>query len=120
MTSMTEIFGEPISVYTRKQAIEDGDLADVTEWAGGVFNFPVAFTQALYYRLTRGAGGKPATLKARIWDVCYMATVGTAKVDGPDSMYPVIVGRETLHLRMNCGPGDHGEPVMTCGFPEDF
>ena len=29
---LTEFFGEPISVYTRQQAIEDGALVDVTEW----------------------------------------------------------------------------------------
>lgn len=31
---MTELFGEPISVYSRAQAIEDGFLVDVTAWAG--------------------------------------------------------------------------------------
>jgi len=33
MSSMTEFFGEPISVYTREQAIEDGVLIDVTDTA---------------------------------------------------------------------------------------
>ena len=29
----TDLFGEPISVYTRAQAVADGVLIDVTAWA---------------------------------------------------------------------------------------
>jgi hypothetical protein len=29
----TDLFGEPISVYTRAQAVADGVLVDVTAWA---------------------------------------------------------------------------------------
>jgi len=44
---------EIIAQYTRKQAIEDGVLVDVTEWAGpdqmmGGYRVPVAITQALW------------------------------------------------------------------------
>ena len=30
---MDEVFGEPISIYTRKQALEDGALIDVSPLA---------------------------------------------------------------------------------------
>ena len=52
--SASEIFGEPISTYTRAQALEDGELVDVTEWASadkgfrGGFVVPVALTNALW------------------------------------------------------------------------
>ena len=118
--TLAEIFGEPISAYMRAQAIADGCLVDIGAWDGGIFKHPVALTAALFAKLSSGDGEHAETLKARIWDVCYMATAGTARVDGPDSYYPVIVGRSTLNLRANCGPGDHGEPVITIGFPEDF
>lgn len=51
---MTEMFGEPISIYTREQAIEDGVLVDVTEWGSatkgfiGGYNAPVAMTRNLW------------------------------------------------------------------------
>jgi hypothetical protein len=31
---ITEVFGDPISIYTRDQALEDGTLIDVSAWAG--------------------------------------------------------------------------------------
>ena len=49
------LWGDPISVYTREQAIEDGVLVDVTDWAGtgpdgmlGGFTVPVAITRTLW------------------------------------------------------------------------
>lgn len=46
---MLELFGEPIYIYTRKQAIEDGVLIDVTETAKEAgFKVPVAVTCALH------------------------------------------------------------------------
>ncbi len=111
---------EIISSYSRAQAIEDGVLVVVETEAARIFKYPVALTLELFGRLERGNGKHADTLTGRIWDVCYMATAATARIDGSDSYYPVIVGRETLNLRCNIGPGDEGEPVVTIGFPEDF
>ena len=120
MTEMREIYGDVISVYTRAQAHEDGVLVaiDREEHDGaGLFRHPVSFTSNLLGELKRGAGSDPATLSARIYDVCYMATVATA--DGSDVFYKCIVGSRTLELWANCGPADDGSPCMTLGFPED-
>ncbi len=47
--SMVEIFGEPISIYTRAQALDDGFLVDVSELAKEAgFRFPVALTRAAW------------------------------------------------------------------------
>ncbi len=44
-----ELFGAPISSYSRAQAIEDGVLVDITEQARQQrFVFPVAMTSALW------------------------------------------------------------------------
>ena len=49
MNSLTEIFGEPISTYTRAEAIEDGVLVDVSETAAEAgITFPVAITRRLW------------------------------------------------------------------------
>jgi hypothetical protein len=116
---MSEIFGEVISVYSRAQAHEDGVLVSVDDFDGaGNFKFPVSFTQALFSELRRGKGSDADMLSGRVWDVCYMPRHG--RNEGPDSFFKVTVGRRTLELRANVGPGDDGAPVMTIGFPEDF
>ena len=47
--SLTEIFGEPIHVYTRAQALADGELVDVTTTAAEAgFRIPVALTRAVW------------------------------------------------------------------------
>jgi hypothetical protein len=121
MTDLREIFGEVISVYTRAQAIEDGVLIDVSshEDAKRTFKIPVALTCDLYAEMRRGQGKDDRTFAGRLWDVLYMSRFGRA--DGPsDRYYKVIVGRRTLRLRLNIGPGDNAEPVVTVGFPRDF
>lgn len=55
-SSLHEVFGEPISVYTREQAIEDGVLVDVSRWAGPDqmrpgYLVPVCFTRKLWERV---------------------------------------------------------------------
>ena len=114
----TDRFGEVISSYSRAQAIEDGVLVVVKGEAGKLFKYPVVLTRSLLSQLERGNGKQDDTLIARVWDVCYMARHG--QVDGTDSFFDVTVGRETLHLRANCGPGDDASPVITIGFPADF
>ncbi len=48
-TLATEMFGEVIHSYTRKQATEDGFLVDVTETAHEAgFSIPVALTRAIW------------------------------------------------------------------------
>jgi len=44
--SLTEIYGEPIAVYTKEQAIEDGILVKVGELAN--LKLPVIFTTNLF------------------------------------------------------------------------
>jgi hypothetical protein len=57
MNSMTEIFGEPICGYSRAQAIEDGELVDVSQLVTPCpFKYPVAMSRAAYFA-TIAAGG---------------------------------------------------------------
>ena len=62
--NLLEIFGKPISIYTRAQAIEDGVLVDLTEWASaeksfiGGFRIPVAVSAAVWAEIER----KPARM----------------------------------------------------------
>jgi len=123
--NMTEIFGEPISTYSRRQAIEDGVLVDLMqeETAGLVreagFKFPIAMTIAAWTE-TIGPVGEPLPegqdLKGRLWDVLWMlkmtikaiSPLATTRID-----FSVRVSGKRVQLYSVCGPGDDAEPVIT-------
>ncbi len=120
MSSMEEIFGEVISVYTRAQAHEDGILIDVNDTdAANLFKFQCSITVALHGALSRGAGSDAANFSARLWDVLFMAQTAGRSANSSDVFFKVKIGREVLELWANCGPADDGAPCMTFGFPSD-
>lgn len=121
--------------YTRAQAIEDGVLVDLTEWAKETgFVIPVACTSEVWHRFivppagTRELGqselgrahdtlwmlfvaikrqaahsrsqgnGQPAARDRLLYDVRFLQTPHRQK---------------TVTFKAICGPGDHGEPVLT-------
>jgi hypothetical protein len=122
-----ELFGEPISVYTRAQALEDGVLVDITPWASGCFSHPVALTQALWTIVSDYPPGHgPETLGDRVKELLGAAVRVAQESSRPSSQFtfPFLIatsgGLRTLELLAHSGPGDQGEPVITIGFPNDF
>lgn len=140
-TNMEEIFGECISSYTRKQAIEDGVLIDVSQTADEAgFKWPVAVTSAVHDRYImvpdelvdqQNAGG-------RLWDILWMlwVTIRTGKISGDQGEFKLLVrfpasaewqeneteqdedpGLRRVTLKSESGPGDDGEPVITIMLP---
>lgn len=123
-----EFFGDPIHVYTRREALEDGTLVDVSRSAAGCFKHPVAVTAALWAiveDLPGGPGGAQEVdqrvreiLRSAVWvamagpknadRVTFQIALGTSK------------GIRSLDLVAVCGSGDDGNPVITIGFPIDF
>ncbi len=124
METVTEMFGEVIHAYTREQAIEDGVLVDVTEWASaekgfhGGFTCPVVVTSALWNAIEmipKSATG--ASVRGRAHDVLWMASLavrGMIKRDiqdghfkvGPDAVKKSAVpGQPAAPLG---GPGPEG------------
>lgn len=117
---MSEMFGEVISSFTRKQAHDDGFLIDVSSLDGAsIYKYPVSITTALHEVLIKGAGKDPEVYSGRVWDVCFMCTTAQSEDGGSDVFFKCIVGSRTLDLWGNCGPSDDGSPCMTFGFPED-
>ena len=122
------LFGDPISVYTRRQAIEDGVLVDLMQSetvalvreAG--FRFPVAMT-TIAFCATVGEIDKPLPagqdLQGRLWDVLWMLKLAIKSAEpGNDRVkFSVVVWdgkrRNKVSLWSLCGPGDNGEPVIT-------
>lgn len=123
--SLTEIFGEVISRYTRAQAIEDGILADVSTMFPNdtrIYKFPVAFTTTLWDIIEGENAG------AWVWDICYMSTKCiVARPNGSTVIFKCILPRKkgsmatkTYMLKATCSAGDNMEPVITiCHRTED-
>lgn len=125
---------EILYAYTRKQALEDGELVAVEETAKEAgFVWPVAVTRALWNLIDpneREAGEAGQSAAGRLWDVCFLAFLAIKRAsDGTRLDYDVIfyeadrgirAGQRTRRLHLESGPGDNAEPVVTIGFPEDF
>ena len=117
---LEDLFGPPISVYSRVQAIADGTLVDLSEWAGECgFVMPVAVTAAVWADIEAIPRSRQGIedVRGRAHDVLWMAAMAARRGGGGDrTAFPVIlpVGRRKHQTyRLVCGPGDHAEPVIT-------
>lgn len=123
-----EFFGEPISTYTRAQALEDGVLVDVTSQAQGSFKTPVALTAELWARITDILPGtdRETIVNVRLTELFRAAEAAaeTAPKGTRRVSFPMLMasreGVSSVTILADCGPGDRGEPVITIGFPRDF
>ena len=115
-------FGEVIHRYTRKQAIADGVLIDVSEWASpremmGGFKIPVAMTASIWALVQAPADSHEDT-RGRAHDVLWMALLAARKNLGANrATFTVLIGGEAIDLVLHAGPGDEGEPVATIMLP---
>jgi hypothetical protein len=127
---------EIIYGYTRQQAIDDGELVALDQ--GGLaneagFRWPVALTRALWNIVepTDREACDGQSVEGRLWDVLMMArfAIQRAADHGTRIDFSVIfyeadrgqlAGQRGHTLRLDTGPGDQGEPVVTIGFPGDF
>ena len=132
---ISDMFGEPISVYSRADALRDGVLvevpADIRREAGILY--PVAVTDHLWSYIDPGnLEEMPGqSVDGRLWDLLWMFIQAAGRSRGESRIkYRVIfqknVGRyglppfcETVTVIAVCGPGDNGEPVITLMLPED-
>jgi hypothetical protein len=110
-----------ISSYSRAQAIEDGVLVDLTDWARETgFTCPVAVTAALWGKIEAPKRSNQDT-RGRAHDVLYLMFVACkfAKSGQDELLYRVKLGRRTETVKVLCGPGDDGELVMTAMLPHE-
>jgi hypothetical protein len=130
-----EFFGDVISIYTRAQAIEDGQLIDVSETAREAgFTLPVAMTATVWadcIAWTDDDIEKQAYQdeSGRLWDVLYMAYHGirTNKASSNQLLYQLYriqrdgysTEAELVTLKLIIGPGDTSEPVITILLPNE-
>ena len=129
---MAEIFGDPIHIYTREQALEDGYLVDVSETAGEAgFKAPVALTRAAWADCVDWSekDTQRQTYQdqaGRLWDVLWMAINAARRNTQRESfmfqLYRVPRGGRSLRPRLTklvcrIGAGDNGEAVITVMLP---
>lgn len=113
--------------YTRAQAIDDGVLIDLTQWAKETgFRVPVACTAAVWNGYvvptdrTREIGQSE---RGRAHDILWMLSCairsnGNSETLLFDVMFLQTPDRRVLvKLKSVCGPGDRGEPAVTIMLP---
>ncbi len=104
--------------YTRRQALADGTLVDVTEWASsremmGGFRIPVAMTTAVWAMVEAPKGSTQDT-RGRAHDVLWMASLAARRhIDSDRASFTVKLGRQNVQMWLHVGPGDDAEPVAT-------
>ena len=114
--------------YSRRQAIADGVLFDVTAMGHEAgFRYPVALTAAAWaecvaWRPGAGAGQCEA---GRLWDVLFVARFAARQGKGSTLQFSVRVvldghrAASEVWLKMVVGPGDAMEPVITIMTPDE-
>ncbi len=117
--TQTELFGDPISIYTREQAIEDGELVDVTGTAHEAgLKAETVITRALWSVINIDAK-KHRTAQSttgRLWDVVWMVFLAARRSSNLDRVGTYVrLGRKNEHvIAVIDGDG------ITIGFPSDF
>jgi hypothetical protein len=120
---------ELIHSYSRKQAIKDGVLIDVTPTAreAGIA-IPVAVTAAVFHQYVSVPDGVTAQDESgRLWDVLWMLRFAISRhreVEGDTLMFTVFVRNDDtepkpVKLKAIVHPGDEGEPVVTVLMPDE-
>lgn len=132
VTSLADLFGEVIHSYTRQQAIEDAMLVDFTDPesdTGDVcrqhYKFPIACTYAVF-EVMQKAVENPRYCNdyaGILHDMLWMSKAVGQKLDESTVLFRVIIqgaGRSKYHtFKLQVGPGDQGEPVITISLPHE-
>lgn len=124
MLNLAVMFGEPVHIYSRAQAIEDGVLVDVSEIAKEAgFKIPVAVTRAVWadcVEWDEEDGTAYQDEEGRLWDVVYMSSIAAqrANQEGSARVQLMRVPRggsrpQLVNLNMVIGAGDTQDPVIT-------
>lgn len=119
--TLEELFGNVIFSYTRRQALEDGVLIDLSENFPEdtvIYKFPVACTASVWALIEAEDG----ELNGIVWDLCWMSAKGgiVSRPDPTTVIFKVIIGRRTHTLKAVCGPNDDASPCITVmGLDED-
>ena len=131
MSNKNMFEGAPVIFsYTRAQAIEDGVLVDLTEWAKETgFKIPVACTATLWNgyivplkgtkELGQSERGRAHDLLWILYTTIKRSPAGQDRLNFKTIFLQAPQRQETVTLKAICGPGDEGEPVLTVMRPDE-
>ena len=107
--------------YTRKQALEDGVLIDISKYGKQIgFKYPMAITIRLYHEVfVKNDELDEKKLSIVLFQFIHKILLRT---DGGDLLKDIIKDREgyDVEVWLMCHGGDDGEPVMTLMYPSDY
>ena len=115
-----------IYTYTRKQAVEDGVLVDVSATAREVgINFPVAITSTvwdMYIVPSEKLEGCGQSISGRLWDLLWMFRLKAMRSNKSLLYFSCLFldvneKLDEVKFKAFCGPGDNAEPVITIMLP---
>ena len=123
------MFSELIYSYTRRQAIDDGVLIDVTATAKELgFSVSVAVTSTLWHEHIKPSEAlveEGQSVEGRLWDLLNLLRVHAPNSNDCLIIYTCLFQMESAHppvpqkVKAHIGPGDNGEPVITIMLPEE-
>jgi hypothetical protein len=122
--SSSHPFGDVIYSYTRKQAIDDGVLVDLTEISEAirqVWKHHLACTDTVWTIIESATAQPGQDLEGILHDIAFMAMVkARTQSDRSDTVrFQVIIAGTTHSLKLHVGPGDTAEPVLTLMLPTE-
>ncbi len=110
-------FGEVIYSYSRKQALQDGVLVDLSQWkvARDHWKLPLACTSAVFSIMEHAVQHEGCDYPGIIHDLSWLAKqqIGKPNANGPEVYFPCTVGNRTMNFKLHCGPGD--DPTSNIG-----
>ena len=115
--------------YTRADALRDGVLVDVSDFAlEAGFAIPVAITRAAYDSYivpSDSLRSDGQSTEGRLWDTLRILWITAKHNGGSTVMFSVLflmdsaAKPERIELKAMCHPGDNSEPVITIMCPSE-
>ena len=115
--------------YTRAHAIADGVLIDLTSSFPSdnrLFKWPIACTATVWNLIESAAISEDVQPSLYVWDTVFLAhnaIKSKPNTGSPELFFKIMLpltDNGTEHkLKLVCGPGDDGAPVLTIMLPEE-
>ncbi len=115
-------FGEVVYSYSRKQAIEDGVLVDLSEVDSikQHWKHPFACTSTVWAIIETALQQPGKDVSGICHDISTMAKLAMrTKQDADQICFRVIIAARRHELKLHIGPGDTPAPVLTLMLPNE-
>ncbi|OAM88503.1 hypothetical protein OH491_10495 [Termitidicoccus mucosus] len=119
-----DLFGKPVYSYTRKQAIADGVLIDLSgdKLIHAHWKYPLATTSTVWETVQSAVRDHDNDLNGILHDLSVLAKLRIRSgktADSDTARFTAIIGKRTRALKLHLGLGDNHEPVLTLMFDDE-